>query len=170
MLNAHHISRFDLVGVHVLSKANLAAGITRPFIRGMSSQYPHRIPATSSKTDQTTHITAIFKETKDSSILEARIPRTIWFKFCCEGVLGVGGAGFEADGAIPALGGPFAILLLLEGAPGGFDMDAMNSTYMSVRDPIQCASRSILLANHCKPANTSSRRANRVTDTRNSRE
>lgn len=47
---------------------------------------------------------------------------TIWFRFCCEGVLGVGGAGLAAEGATPALGGPFAILPLLEGAPGGFDI------------------------------------------------
>jgi len=41
-----------------------------------------------------------------------------------------------AEGATLALGGPFAMLPLLEGAPGGFDMDAMkvlDSIRMSVQ-------------------------------------
>ena len=74
-----------------------------------------------------------------------------------------------AEGATLALGGPFAMLPLLEGAPGGFDMDAMkvlDSIHMLVPGPVPCASQSILPTNHCKHTNTNSRRATRITGLR----
>ena len=38
-------------------------------------------------------------------------------------MLGVGGAALPDAGGTPALGGPFAMLALLDGAPEGFDME-----------------------------------------------